>query len=83
MSVETEKYLRGVARMIRAAGKRVGDADEAELVQLVGLRDVLEEAIGSAVQGQRSIGRSWAYVGRVMGMSRQAAAQRWGRREAA
>jgi hypothetical protein len=69
--------------MIRAAGKRVGDADEAELVQLVGLRDVLEEAIGSAVQGQRSIGRSWAYVGRVMGMSRQAAAQRWGRREAA
>lgn len=83
MSVETGKYLTGVARMIRAAGRRVGDADEPELAQLLSLRHVLEEAIQSAVDGQRATGRTWAQIALATGKTREAAFKRWGRRDAA
>lgn len=77
---ETLDYLASVARMIRAAGRRVGDADEPELSAMLGLQSVLDEAVQTAVDGQHlGLGRSWAYIALATGTSRQAAAKRWGR----
>lgn len=76
---ETGEYLSAAARFIRGAGKRVADADEPELAKLLALQQVLDEAIQEAVDGQRSIGRSWAHIAAATGHSRQAAFKRWGR----
>lgn len=65
-------------RAIRAAGRHVEQGDEFELAELVALRDELEEAIRKAVHGQRGVGRSWAYIGSALGMTRQSAQERWG-----
>ena len=78
--VETTDYLAMVRRLIAAAGKRVGDADEIELAELVELRDHLEQAIAEAVTIQRGRwGRSWAEIGRGLGTTRQAAQQHYGK----
>jgi hypothetical protein len=75
---ETLDYLEMVARMIRSAGRRVGDADEPELSAMLGLQAVLDEAVQTAVDGQHiGLGRSWAYIALATGTSRQAAAKRW------
>jgi hypothetical protein len=81
MAVETLPFLDAVRRMIRAAGRRVGDADEFELAELVALREDLDAAIEAAVIGQRTgaASRSWAQIGDALGISRQAAQQRYGR----
>lgn len=79
--VETSEWLKMLVRMIRAAGRRVAKSDENELAQLVALRDHLEEAIRVAIEGQRSSGRSWAHIGKALGLSRQGAFQRYGKHE--
>lgn len=76
--VETSEWLKMLARMIRAAGRRVAESDEHELVQLVLLRNLLEESIKFAIQGQRSCGRSWEHIGQALGISRQGAFKRYG-----
>lgn len=79
--VETMEYLGAARRFIRGAGKRVGDADEVELAELLALESVLAEAIQGAVDAQReNLGRSWADIAAATGKSRQAAYQRWGTR---
>lgn len=77
-AVETAEWLKMLRRMIRAAGRRVADADEVELGQLIELRHDLDDAIAAAVNGQRSRGVSWAYIAAATGVTRQAAQQRWG-----
>lgn len=81
--VETGPYLASVARMIRAAGRRVAQADEVELAQLVQLHEVLSEATTVAVAGMRARGCSWAYVGSALGITRQSAQERWGEKRTA
>lgn len=78
MSVETMDYLAAAKRFIRAGGRRVGQADEVELRELLSLQDVLDEAIREAIVSQRRNGQSWAYIALATGTSRQAAFQRWG-----
>lgn len=80
---ETGEWLSMLRRMIAAAGRRVADADEVELGMLVGLHHDLEDAIAEAVAGQRARGRSWAYIASAMGITRQAAQQRWGEKVSA
>jgi hypothetical protein len=78
--VETTEYLAMVRRLLRAAAKRVGDADEIELADLVELRTDLEAAITEAVTVQRDRwGRSWTEIGRGLGTTKQAAQQRYGK----
>jgi hypothetical protein len=78
--VETPEYLGMVGRMIRSAGRRVGDADPEDLEQLLALRAQLDDAIRDAVATQRGVhGRSWADIARATGTTRQGAQQRWGR----
>ena len=79
---DTVDFLVAVRRLIRRAGVRVADSDEFELAELVALRDELEDAIVVAIRGQRSIGRSWAYIGAALGIKRQSAQERYGERVA-
>ena len=39
----------------------------------------IDTAIGQAVTGLRAFGYSWAEIGTRLGITRQAAQQRWGR----
>lgn len=68
-----------VRRIIRAHGRRVGDADPEDLAELVAMRETLDAAIALAVKGQRRNGFSWAAIGRGLGITRQAAQMAWGR----
>ncbi|WP_210413916.1 hypothetical protein [Protaetiibacter larvae] len=77
--IETTDYLAMLRRMIAAGGKRVAEADEVELGELVSLFDDLEAAVQLAVDGQRAGGSSWAQIGAGLGITRQAAQMRWGR----
>jgi hypothetical protein len=43
------------------------------------LADEIDSAIGQAVKGLRAFGYSWAEIGSRLGVTRQAAWQRWGR----
>ncbi|RZU66740.1 hypothetical protein EV379_3106 [Microterricola gilva] len=82
MSVETSEYLSMLRRMIRAGGRRVAEADEPELRELLALRDDLDRAIADAVDGQHEGGRSWQAIADAAGTTRQAAHKRWGQRVA-
>jgi hypothetical protein len=79
---ETIDYLSMCRRVIRGAGPRVGSADMEELVALVKLHQAVDQAIAVAVPGVReSGGYSWAAIGDALGITRQAAQQRYGRRK--
>ncbi len=81
--VETTAYIDFARRIIRGAGKRVGQADEWELAELTSLRDEIDTAIATAVAGLRAQGHSWSYIGDGLGITRQAAQQRYGERASA
>ena len=76
---ETPEYCAMMRRMLRAHGRRVGDADP-EDDRLVELAAQLHELgqVAVAVQGQRRNGFSWAAIGRGLGVTRQAAQMTWG-----
>jgi hypothetical protein len=48
------------------------------LVVMGGLADEIDAAIADAVKGLRAYGYSWAEIGSRLGITRQAAQQRWG-----
>jgi hypothetical protein len=77
---EIPEYVAAVRRMIRCAGRRVGDADPEDLPELLALRDALDQALEDAVRGQRDAGFSWSQIARGLGTTRQAAQQRFGER---
>jgi len=70
-----------MTRMIRAWGRRVGEADTYDLAELVAFQREVDEAIGAAIATARARATpwSWAEIGDALGISRQAAQQRWGR----
>ena len=77
---ETTEYAGMLRRMIRAYGRRVGDADVEDLATMLELRRQLDDSIQAAVDAQREQhGRSWADIARATGSTRQAAQKRWGK----
>ena len=76
--VENDEYGAFVRRVLRAYSRRVGDGDVEALVLLVGLAEEIDAAMAEAVTGLRTQGYSWAEIGARLGISRQAAQQRWG-----
>lgn len=80
---ETTEYLDMLARLIRAAGRRVADADEVELGKLLGLQHELDQAVAAAIEGQRGRGASWSYIATATGITKQTAWERWGKGRAA
>jgi hypothetical protein len=77
--VENREFNAFARRIIRAYGKRVAEGDVDALPELIQLSASLDEAITNAVKGLRAFGYSWTEIADRVGMSRQAAQQRWGK----
>jgi hypothetical protein len=78
MVVENDEFAAFARRIIRAHGKRVATGDVEAFIDLVALSTVIDAAVLDAVKGLRAHGYSWAEIGARIGVSRQAAQQRWG-----
>jgi hypothetical protein len=76
--VETDEYCAFIRRAIRAYGRRVADGDVEALPGLLNLSAELDQAIDCAVTGLRGCGYSWTEIANRIGVTRQAARQRWG-----
>jgi hypothetical protein len=76
-TVENPDYAAFARRIIRTAGRRVGDGDIEGLRDLLHLAGELDNAIDTAVTGLRAHGYSWADIANRLGITRQAAQQRW------
>jgi hypothetical protein len=73
------EYAAFARRVLRAYARRVATGDVEALTLMLGLSAEIDTAIGQAVQGLRGFGYSWAEIGSRLGITRQAAQQRWGR----
>lgn len=81
--VETSEYIAAARRFIRAAGRRVADGDDVELREIVSLYSELDAAVAYGVGDQTSgikSRQSWAYIGKALGISREAAFAKWGKK---
>ncbi len=76
---EADKYGAFVRRIMRAYGRRVADRDIEGLAGLASLRAELDEEIRRSAKELQAQGYSWAEIGRVLGISKQAAQQRFGK----
>jgi DNA-directed RNA polymerase specialized sigma24 family protein len=76
--VENDEYGAFIRRIITAYSRRVAAGDVEALRDLVNLSDQLDNAIAQAVLGLRAFGYSWADIAARLGITRQAAQQRWG-----
>jgi hypothetical protein len=75
--VENDDFAAFSRRILRAAGRRIAAGDVEALPALAGLAVELDTAIGDAVTGLRATGYSWAEIAARLGVTRQAAHQRW------
>lgn len=76
--VENDEYAAFVRRIVRAYARRIATGDVDALTDMVNLSTLLDEAITDAVTGLRAHGYSWTDIADRLGISRQAAHQRWG-----
>jgi hypothetical protein len=76
--VENDEYAAFARRVLRAYARRVATGDVEALTLMLGLSAEIDTAIGQAVTGLRGFGYSWAEIGSRLGITRQAAQQRWG-----
>lgn len=78
--VETPEFVGMIRRCIRAAGRRVAAGDVCCLTDLADIRGAVDDAITEAVAGLRD--EPWCYtweqIGEALGITRQAAQQRFG-----
>jgi hypothetical protein len=79
-AVENDEYGAFARRVLRAYARRVADGDVEALTLMLGLSAEIDTAIAQAVTGLRAFGYSWAEIGSRLGITRQAAQQRWGAR---
>jgi hypothetical protein len=77
-AVENDAYAAFTHRILRAYARRVATGDLEALTLMTGLADDIDNAIRDAVLGLRGVGYSWAEIGSRLGVTRQAAQQRWG-----
>jgi hypothetical protein len=75
--VENTDYAGFARRVLAAHGRPVAAGDIEGLPELVALATELDDAITTAVAGLRDRGYSWADIATRLGISRQAAHQRW------
>lgn len=75
--VENSDFTAFGRRVIRAAGRRIAAGDVEALPDLAALSADLDAAISDAVAGLRSAGYSWGEIASRLGVTRQAAHQRW------
>jgi hypothetical protein len=77
--VENDQYAAFVRRVIAAYSRRVAAGDIDAISDMISVAAELDEAISQAVTGLRAAGFSWAGIAARLGVTRQAAQQRWGR----
>lgn len=77
--VENDDYSAFARRVLSAYARRVAGGDIEALAKMTALAADLDTAIGQTVTGLRGVGYSWAEIGLRLGITRQAAQQRWGR----
>ena len=75
---ENDEYAAFARRVLRAYARRVATGDVEALTLMTDLADEIDSAISQAVKGLRGFGYSWAEIGSRLGITRQAAWQRWG-----
>ncbi len=75
--VENDEYAAFIRRAVRAYGRRVSTGDIEALADLVALSPHVDHAVADAVGGLRGFGYSWADLANRLGITRQAAQQRW------
>ncbi len=77
---ENDEYAAFLRRAIRAYSRRVGSGDIDALTGMIALANHLDQAITDAVHDLRTgpTGYSWSDIALRLGVSRQAAQQRWG-----
>lgn len=75
--VENDEFTGFGRRILRAAGRRIAAGDVEALPALAALSADLDAAIADAVLGLRAAGYSWAEIASRLGVTRQAAHQRW------
>jgi hypothetical protein len=76
--VENDAYAAFAHRILSAYARRIATGDIEALPLLTNLADDIDAAIRDAVTGLRAFGYSWADIGTRLGVTRQAAQQRWG-----
>jgi hypothetical protein len=76
--VENDEYFAFARRVIAAYSRRVAAGDIDALADMAALADELDTAIRAGITGLRNRGYSWADIGDRLGVTRQAAQQRWG-----
>jgi hypothetical protein len=76
--VENGEYAAFARRILRAYARRISSGDIDALGDIIILAADVEDAIKHAVTGLRGSGYSWAEIGLRLGVTRQAAQQRWG-----
>ena len=76
--VDNDEYASFARRVLRAYARRIATGDIDALTAMTDLSAEIDTAIGQAVTGLRSFGYSWAEIGSRLGITRQAAQQRWG-----
>lgn len=76
--VENDAYHDFARRIVRAYGRRVATGDIEAIAALVALAEQIDDTIAYAIGGLREFGYSWTDIATRLGISRQAAQQRWG-----
>ena len=76
--VENDEYAAFLRRVIRAYSRRVASGDIEAITDMARLAGHLEDATRQAITGLRDTGYSWADIALRLGVTRQAAQQRWG-----
>jgi hypothetical protein len=76
--VENDAYAAFAHRILTAYARRIASGDIESLPLLTNLSADIDTAIGHAITGLREFGYSWADIAARLGVTRQAAQQRWG-----
>jgi hypothetical protein len=76
--VENDEYADFLRRALRAYARRISGGDIEALASFSALVAEASEQLGEAIFFLRVRGYSWAEIGLRLGVTRQAAQQRWG-----
>jgi hypothetical protein len=76
---EADKFGAFARRIMRAYGRRVADRDIEGLKGLADLQAELNVQIRDTAKALQAQGYSWAEIGRTLGITKQAAQQRFGK----
>ena len=75
---ENDEYAAFACRVLRAWARRVAAGDIDAITDMAAAAREVDDAMRLAVTGLRDKGYSWAEIAARLGVTRQAAQQRWG-----